>query len=95
MTHEPAPDPAPAVRYLYRSARRSLGRDAMVNVYLVEPCFGSTVVARIEPLGTVHARIGEHESALRGLGRNLVSVGPWCTTRSMRHTRVRVRSLRK
>jgi hypothetical protein len=87
-------DAEPALRYLYRSARRARTRDAMVNVYLVEPCYGSAVVARIEPLGLVHARVGEHESALRGLRRNLVSVGPWRRTPSAQHTRVRVRPLR-
>jgi len=55
MTLDPETAPEPTVRYLYRSARRSPVRDAMVNVYLVEPCFGSKVVARIEPLGTVLA----------------------------------------
>jgi hypothetical protein len=89
-----SPDRAPAERYFYRSARRSLERGAMVSVYLVERCYGSTVVARIEPLGLVDARSGEHQIALRGLRRNLVSVGPWRTTHSARHARVRVRSLR-
>jgi hypothetical protein len=38
-----SPDRAPAERYFYRSARRSLERGAMVSVYLVERCYGSTV----------------------------------------------------
>jgi hypothetical protein len=83
----------PAQRYFYRSARASTRRDSMVSVYLVERCYGSSVVARIEPLGLVHAKIGEHEIALRALRRNLVSVGPWRVTRSARHARVAVRAL--
>jgi hypothetical protein len=85
----------PAQRYFYRSARVSARRDALVSVYLVERCYGSPVVARIEALGLVHARVGEHEIALRALRRNLVSVGPWRTTRSARHRRVAVRVLRR
>ncbi|MGD1014137.1 MAG: hypothetical protein ABR963_07095 [Acidimicrobiales bacterium] len=86
-------DPQPAERYFYRSARVS-HRDSMVSIYLVERCHGSPVVARIEAMGLVHSRIGDHEIALRGLRRNLVSVGPWRATRSARHTRVAVRPLR-
>jgi hypothetical protein len=88
-------DLEPIERYFYRSARFSAKSDVMVNVYLVERCYGSAVVARIEALGPVHARISEHEIALRGLRRNLVSVGPWRATHSARHARVRVRPLRK
>ncbi len=65
----------------------------MVCVYLVVRCHGSSVVARIEPLGLVPAWVGDHEIALRGLRRNLVSVGPWRRTRSAHHARVAVRRL--
>jgi hypothetical protein len=87
--------PDSAERYFYRSARVNAQRDSMVSLYLVERCHGSPVVARIEPLGLVHSRIGDHEIALYGLRRNLVSVGPWRATHSARHARVAVRSLRQ
>jgi hypothetical protein len=81
------------VRYFYRSATTSRTHRDLVSAYLVERCFGSTVVARIEPLGLVSRAVGEHEIVLRGLKRNLVLEGHWRPTSSARHQRVRVRSL--
>ncbi len=81
-------------RYFYRSSNTSRKHRQEVSAYLVERRFDSNVVARIEPLGLVNSRIGEHEIALRGLRRNLVSIGTWQPTRSLRHSRIKVRNLR-
>jgi len=82
-------------RYFYRSSTTSRKHQHQVSAYLVERRFDSNVVARIEPLGLVNTRIGEHEIALRGLRRNLVSFGSWQPTLSSRHSRIKVRALRR
>lgn len=80
-------------RYFYRSATTSRKHRNLVSAYLVERLHGTNVVARIEPLGLVSQKVGEHEIILRGLRRNLVLVGRWQPTASLRHDRVRVRAL--
>jgi hypothetical protein len=82
-------------RYIYRASNRSLAERTHVSAYLVERHHGSIVVARIEPLGLVRATTFEHEIALEGLRRNLVSVGKWHVTPSATHARIRVRQLEK
>lgn len=78
-------------RYIYRSASGSRRHRHLVSVYLVERRSGSNVVARIEPLGLVSEKVGEHDIVLRSLRRNLVLAGSWRSTPSLRHDRVRVR----
>jgi hypothetical protein len=80
-------------RYFYRSATTSRRHRNLVSAYLVERCYDSNIVARIEPLGLVSRKVSEHEIALRGLRRNLVLVGQWRPTASLHHHRVRVQSL--
>jgi hypothetical protein len=80
-------------RYFYRSVAPTRRHRNLVSAYLVERCRGSNVVARIEPLGLVSQKIGEHEIILRGLRRNLVLAGRWEPTASSHHDRVRVRPL--
>jgi hypothetical protein len=77
-------------RYFYRSATSSSRHRRRVSAYLVEYQRGSTVVARIEPLGLVHETLGEHDLVLQGLRRNLVLTGRWSRTSSQHHARVRV-----
>jgi hypothetical protein len=77
-------------QYLYCSAATSSRHRHRVSAYLVEYQRGSTVVARIEPLGLVHEALGEHDLVLQGLRRNLVLSGRWHQTASQHHARVRV-----
>jgi hypothetical protein len=77
-------------RYFYRSAAASTRHRHRVSAYLVEYQRGSTVLARIEPLGLVHEALGEHDLVLQGLRRNLVLSGRWHQTSSQHHARVRV-----
>jgi hypothetical protein len=83
--HEQATD-----QFFYRSVAPSSRHRHHVSVYLVQRLNGSKVVARIEPLGLVHVKFGEHELVIKGLHRNLVLSGRWHATRSRRHARVRV-----
>jgi len=85
---------SPDERYFYRSAAASSRHRHRVSVYLVEYQRGSTVVARIEPMGLLHESLGEHDLVLQGLRRNLVLTGPWHATSSQHHARVRVVSAR-
>lgn len=62
----------------------------MVSAYLVERHRDSNVVARIESLGLVSAKVVEREIALRGLKLHLVPTGRWQPTSSSHHARVRV-----
>jgi hypothetical protein len=80
-------------RYFYRSATTSRKHRNLVSAYLVERHYGSNIVARIEPLGLVSQRLGEHEIILQGLGRNLVLAGRWQATTSLHHERIPVRPL--
>jgi hypothetical protein len=77
-------------RYFYRSRTSSKHHRRRVSAYLVEYRRGSTVLARIEPLGLVHESLGESELVLQGLRRNLVLSGRWQPTPSQHHARVRV-----
>jgi hypothetical protein len=77
-------------QYIYRSAASSSRHRDRVSAYLVEYQRGSTVVARIEPLGLVHEALGVHDLVLQGLRRNLVLRGRWSPTSSQHHARVRV-----
>jgi len=83
---------SPDERYFYRSAAASSRHRHRVSVYLVEYRRGSTVVARIEPMGLMHESFGEHDLVLQGLRRNLVLTGRWQTTPSQHHARVRLTS---
>jgi len=77
-------------QFFYRSVTPTKRHRHHVSVYLVERIIGSKVVARIEPLGLVHVKLGDHELVIQGLHRNLVLSGGWHSTRSQRHARVRV-----
>jgi hypothetical protein len=80
-------------QFFYRSVAPSSQHRHHVSVYLVQRLSGSKVVARIEPLGLVHVKLGEHELVTKGLHRNLVLSGRWHATRSRHHARVRVVAL--
>ena len=77
-------------QYFYRAVGPSRRHRRRVSTYFVERYEDSPVVARIESLGLVHERMVDHELLLRGLGRNLIAVGPWQPTASRHHARVRV-----
>lgn len=78
--------------YFYRSARPSPRHRRAVAMYLVERLGSSSVVARIESIGLVPRALSDAEVAVQGLRRGLVLVGPWDSTTSRRHTRIRVRT---
>ena len=61
-----------------------------VSAYFVERRRGSTVVARIEPVGLVPTSIGDEQLAIQRLRRNLVVAGVWQETPSGHHVRLRV-----
>jgi hypothetical protein len=77
-------------QFFYRSVTPSNRHRHHVSVYLVERINGSNVVARIEPLGLVHVKLGDQELVIKGLHRNLALSGRWHSTPSQRHARVRV-----
>jgi hypothetical protein len=77
-------------QFFYRSSAASSRHRNRVSAYLVQRLTGSTVVARIEPLGLVPALIGDEQLAIQRLKRNLVATGRWRETPSGRHTRQRV-----
>ena len=81
-------------QFFYRAAAPSSRHRHQVSVYLVQRLNGSKVVARIEPMGLVHEKLGEQQVVIKGLHRNLVLSGRWHPTRSQRHARVRVVGLR-
>jgi hypothetical protein len=83
-------DEGRAEQYFYRSLNSSSRHRGRVSAYFVQRFDGSKVVARIEPLGLVHATIGDEQLAIQRLRRNLVIVGTWQSTPSQRHARVRV-----
>jgi hypothetical protein len=77
-------------QYFYRSLTTSSRHRGRVSAYFVQRFTGAKVVARIEPLGLVHATIGDEQLAIQRLRRNLVMTGTWQCTPSQRHTRIRV-----
>jgi hypothetical protein len=77
-------------QFLYRSLSSSNRHRGRVSAYFVQRFNGSKVVARIEPLGLVHATIGDEQLAIQRLRRNLVIAGTWQSTPSQRHARIRV-----
>ena len=77
-------------QYFYRSMTPSSRHRNRVSAYFVEHFSDSNVVARIEPLGLVHAVIGEHDLALERLRRDLVVAGSWQSTPGRHHARQRV-----
>jgi hypothetical protein len=79
-------------QYFYRSSSTSNRHRNRVSAYYVLRIRGSTVVARIEPLGLVPASIGDEQLAIQRLRRNLVVAGTWQETPSGRHSRQRVTS---
>jgi hypothetical protein len=79
-------------QYFYRSSSTSNRHRNRVSAYYVLRIRGSTVVARIEPLGLVPASIGDEQLAIQRLRRNLVVAGTWQETPSGRHSRQRVAS---
>ena len=85
--------PTATERYFYRSLAEAPGHRRSASAYLVEHIAGSTVVARIEPLGLISTSMSETELVLTGLRRNLVLRGPWVRTSRARHVRVRVVSI--
>ena len=87
--------PVVTARYFYRGARATRGHRYSVSTYLVERLAGSTVVARIVPLGLVPRARPEHELVARGRSRNLEVAGSWHFTPSRHHARVRVMSARE
>ena len=60
-------------------------------MYLVERVASSDVVVRIESLGLVPRALSEPELVMQGLRRGLEMVGPWNSTSSHHHTRIRLR----
>ena len=76
--------------FFYRSSTKSSRHRGRVNAYFVQRLEGSTVVARIEPLGLVPSSIGDEQLAIQRLRRNLVTSGSWQETPSGRHLRQRV-----
>jgi hypothetical protein len=76
--------------FFYRSSTTSNRHRGRVSAYYVRRLRGSTVVARIEPLGLVPSSIGDQQLAIQRLRRNLVAAGSWQETPSGRHTRQRV-----
>jgi ribosomal protein L1 len=83
-------DESSAGQYFYRSLASSNRHRGRVSAYFVQRFNGSKVVARIEPLGLVHATIGDEQLAIQRLRRNLVTAGSWQSTPSQRHARIRV-----
>jgi hypothetical protein len=83
-------DEARGPQYFYRSLSASSRHRGRVSAYFVQRFNGSKVVARIEPLGLVHATIGDEQLTIQRLRRNLVLAGSWQSTPSQRHTRIRV-----
>jgi hypothetical protein len=83
-------DESSAGQYFYRSLAPSNRHRGRVSAYYVQRFHGSKVVARIEPLGLVHATIGDEQLAIQRLRRNLVIAGSWQSTPSQRHARIRV-----
>jgi hypothetical protein len=77
-------------RFFSRSAATSSRHRNRVSAYFVERQRGSTVVARIEPLGLVPTSIGDEQLAIQRLRRNLVVAGAWQKTSSGHHVRLRV-----
>jgi hypothetical protein len=77
-------------QFFYRSLTSSNRHRGRVSAYFVQRFNGSKVVARIEPLGLVHATIGDEQLAIQRLRRNLVIAGTWQSTPSQRHARIRV-----
>lgn len=83
--------PAPEVeQYFYRSVTTSSRHRNRVSAYYVQRVRGSTVVARIEPLGLVPTSVGDEQLAIQRLRRNLVVAGTWQVTPSGHHSRMRV-----
>jgi hypothetical protein len=76
--------------FFYRSATTSSRHRNRVSAYYVQRMRGSTVVARIEPLGLVPTSIGDEQLAIQRLRRNLVVAGTWQVTPSGHHSRIRV-----
>ncbi|HEY5091917.1 MAG TPA: hypothetical protein VII60_01520 [Acidimicrobiales bacterium] len=83
-------DEGRAEQYFYRSLTTSSRHRGRVSAYFVQRFNGSKVVARIEPLGLVHATIGDEQLAIQRLRRHLVIAGTWQSTPSQRHARIRV-----
>jgi hypothetical protein len=83
-------DGSRAEQYFYRSLFTSSRHRGRVSAYFVQRFNGSKIVARIEPLGLVHATIGDEQLAIQRLRRNLVIAGTWQSTPSQRHARIRV-----
>jgi hypothetical protein len=77
-------------QYFYRSLTTSSRHRSRVSAYFVQRLRGSSVVARIEPLGLVPSSIGDEQLAIQRLRRNLVVAGTWQATTSGRHSRLRV-----
>jgi hypothetical protein len=76
--------------YFYRSTTTSNRHRNRVSAYFVQRMRGSTLVARIEPLGLVPSSIGDEQLAIQRLRRNLVVAGAWQDTPSGHHSRLRV-----
>jgi hypothetical protein len=77
-------------QFFYRSSTASNRHRNRVSAYYVQRVRGSTVVARIEPLGLVPVSIGDEQLAIQRLRRNLAVAGAWHETPSGHHSRQRV-----
>src|SRR5580698_2812695 len=86
----PLPEKTEVEGYFYRSTSTSNRHRNRVSAYFVQRMRGSTLVARIEPLGLVPSSIGDEQLAIQRLRRNLVVAGAWQDTSSGRHSRLRV-----
>jgi hypothetical protein len=76
--------------FFYRSTTTSTRHRNRVSAYFVQRIPGSTIVARIEPLGLMPSSIGDQQLAIQRLRRSLVAAGTWQDTPSGRHSRLRV-----
>ncbi len=86
---EVTPPPARDELYCFCNLRRR----GSLSAYLVRRVSVGSVVARIEPLGTVRTPATESELLAMGLQRRLWISGRWRATASGRHALVRVRPL--